>query len=67
MKVTLIAVNFYECALYETFWDVFSILTSYGIRDYDIQIWNQSENVYRDYKTYIRNIHSTKISIQRGR
>ena len=34
MKVSLIAVNYYEYALYKTF----SIVTSHGIRDYDIKV-----------------------------
>ena len=67
MKVSLIAVNYYEYALYETLWNVFSIVTSHGIRDYDIKVWNQSENVYRNYKTYIANMHLAKISIQHER
>lgn len=27
--------------------------TKYGRYDYGSQVWNRSENVYRDYKTFI--------------
>lgn len=48
--------------LCKTFWNFRGIITTYDCRHYIGQIWNEIENVYRNYEIVIGNVHFAGIN-----
>lgn len=44
------------CALYKTSWSFVTAVTRHVYRDYNRKIWNQPENVYKNYAIFIVNV-----------
>lgn len=52
--------RYYVATLYEILWNFLSIVMTFIYRHCNSKICNKFENIYKNYKTFIANIHSVK-------